>query len=196
MSRPAELAECALQRTKPAYPGHSAAVHDECQTRRFARQARASIEPKNVFSRLHQEVSVLPKIVALVSTVLLLMSLGFSVLGSTPLLILKHDVAMDSRVIRQVFHYCYRLITVVAAVGSIAYGFAGRPLLSAGLASVAIIALLMHRWLLTRMDALRSTMHDGDSFALSRFRRLHIVAIAINATQLVAMGFATTQVSF
>jgi hypothetical protein len=139
---------------------------------------------------------VLPKIIALVSTVLLLMSLGFSVLGSTPLLILKHDVAMDSRVVRQVFHYCYRLITVVAVVGSIAYGFAGRPLLSAGLACIAVVAVLMHDWLLTRMDALRSTMHDGDTSALARFRKLHVVGIAVNATQLVAMGFATTQVAF
>jgi hypothetical protein len=139
---------------------------------------------------------VLPKTIALVSTVLLLMSLGFSVLGSTPLLILKHDVAMDSRVVRQVFHYCYRLVTVVAIVGSAAYAFAGRPLLSLGIGCVAVMAIAMHHWLLTRMDALRSTMHDGDTAALSRFRKLHIAAIAINAVQLVAMGFATTQVAF
>ena len=46
---------------------------------------------------------MLPKALTLVSTVLMLMSLAFSVLGTTPLLILKHRVAMDSRVIRQVF---------------------------------------------------------------------------------------------
>jgi len=152
--------------------------------------------PEQSIARLHQEVFVLPKTIALVSTVLLLMSLGFSVLGSTPLLILKHDVAMDSRVVRQVFHYCYRLVTVVAVVGSAAYAFAGRPLLSAAIGGVAIVAIAMHHWLLTRMDSLRATMHDGDTAALSRFRKLHITGIAVNATQLVAMGFATTQVAF
>jgi hypothetical protein len=136
---------------------------------------------------------VLPKTIALVFTVLLLMSLGFSVLGSTPLLILKHDVAMDSRVVRQVFHYCYRLITVMAVVASLAYAFAGRPLLSAGIGCIAVVAIVMHHWLLTRMDALRATMHEGDTAALSRFRRLHVTGIALNAVQLVAMGFATTQ---
>jgi len=147
-------------------------------------------------ARLYQESTMLPKTIALVSTVLLLMSLGFSVLGSTPLLILKHDVAMDSRVVRQVFHYCYRLVTVVAAVGSAAYAFVGRPVLSVAIGAVAVVAIAMHHWLLTRMDSLRATMHDGDAAALAHFRKLHITGIAVNATQLVAMGFATTQVAF
>jgi hypothetical protein len=138
---------------------------------------------------------MLPKTIALVSTVLLLMFLGFSVLGSTPLLILKHDVAMDSRVVRQVLHYCFRLITFAAAVGSVAYAFAGRPLMSLGLGCVTAIALVMHDWLLNRMDALRTTMHDGDTAALARFRKLHIAAIVVNATQLVALGFAMTKVT-
>jgi hypothetical protein len=138
---------------------------------------------------------MLPKTIALVSTVLLLMFLGFSVLGSTPLLILKHNVAMDSRVVRQVLHYCFRLITFAAAVGSVAYAFAGRPFMSLGLACVTAIALVMHDWLLNRMDALRTTMHDGDTAALARFRKLHIAAIVLNGTQLVALGFAMTKVT-
>src|SRR4051794_30827248 len=138
---------------------------------------------------------MLPKTIALVSTVLLLMFLGFSVLGSTPLLILKHDVAMDSRVVRQVLHYCFRLITFAAGVGSAAYAFAGRPFMSLGLACITAIALFMHDWLLNRMDALRTTMHDGDTAALARFRKLHIAAIVLNGTQLVALGFAMTKVT-
>ncbi|MEO7391189.1 MAG: hypothetical protein ABIU58_03380 [Ramlibacter sp.] len=81
---------------------------------------------------------MLPKTIALVSTVLLLMSLGFFVLGSTPLLILKHNVPMDSRVIR---------------------------------------------------------LHDGDTAAISRFRRLHMTGIALNAVQLVAVGSATSRIT-
>ena len=137
-----------------------------------------------------------PKTLALVSTVLLLMSLGFFVLGSTPLLILKHEAPMDSRVIRQVFHYCYRLVAVAAMAGFVGYAFAGRPLFSLGLGCVAILALTMHHWLLTRMDALRATMHDGDTAAIARFRKLHVGGIALNATQLVAIGFAMTQITF
>ncbi|HSI22078.1 MAG TPA: hypothetical protein VK959_03545, partial [Methylophilaceae bacterium] len=115
-------------------------------------------------------IAMLPKTLALVSTVFLLMSLGFFVLGATPLLILKHDVPMDSRVIRQVFHYCYRLVTVVATTAAIGYGLSGRAGMSLGFACIAVVAIVMHHWLLTRMDSLRNTMHEGDRAAVSRFR--------------------------
>ena len=132
---------------------------------------------------------------SLVSTVLLLMSLGFFVLGSTPLLVLKHDVPMDSRVIRQVFHYCYRVVAVMATAATIAFGLAGRPVLSACLACVALLALALHHVMLTRMDALRTTMHDGDRAAITRFRKLHVTGIAINLTQLVALIWAMTKIA-
>ena len=137
---------------------------------------------------------MLVKALALVSTVLLLMSLGFSVLGTTPLLILKHKLPMDSRVVRQVFHYCYRLVTVVAIAASIGHGLAGRPLLCACTGGIALVALALHRWMLTRMDAVRVTMHDGDRQALRRFRELHVAGIALNVTQLAALVWAIAQV--
>ena len=139
---------------------------------------------------------MLPKTLALVSTVLLLMSLGFFVLGTTPLLILKHDAAMDSRVIRQVFHYCYRLVAVMATAASIGYTLAGHVVLSVSLGCMALLAVAMHQWMLPRMDELRTTMHDGDRNAIRQFRKLHVAGIALNLTQLAAIGWAMTQVTF
>jgi len=131
---------------------------------------------------------MLPQALALVATVFTLMSLGFFVLGSTPLLILKHEVPMDSKVIRQVFHYCYRLVTAGAGAASLGFALTGRPLQSLGLGAVALLALGLHHWMMTRMDRLRMTMHDGDKAAIRRFRQLHIAGIALNVTQLVAIG--------
>ncbi len=141
-----------------------------------------------------KETRMLPKTLALVSTVLLLMSLGFFVLGATPLLILKHQAAMDSRVIRQVFHYCYRLVAVMAAAASIGYALTGQPVLSVSLGGMALLAVAMHRWMLTRMDNLRTTMHDGDHSAIRRFRVLHVAGIALNLALLAAVGWAMSQV--
>lgn len=138
---------------------------------------------------------MLLKASVLVSTVLLLMSLGFSVLGSTMLLLLKHDASMDSRVVRQVFHYCYRLVTIMAVAATLAFAFAGRPWLSAGAGCIAFLALALHRVLLTRMDVLRITMHDGDRSAVNRFRKLHVTGIALNLTQLAAFIFGMTHVA-
>lgn len=133
------------------------------------------------------------KALALVSTVLLFMSLGFSVLGTTPLLILKHKLPMDSRVVRQVFHYCYRLVAVVAMAASIGHALAGRPTLSVCMGAIALLAVAMHPWMLSRMDALRAKMHDGDHYSIRRFRKLHIAGIALNFMQLGAVAWAMTQ---
>jgi hypothetical protein len=135
---------------------------------------------------------MLIKALALVSTVLLLMSLGFSVLGTTPLLILKHRLPMDSRVIRQVFHYCYRLVAVLAIAASLGHALADRPALSVCTGGIALLALALHRWMLTRMDAVRPTMQDGDSQAIRRFRELHVAGIVLNFTQLAVVVWALT----
>lgn len=131
----------------------------------------------------------------LVSTVLLLMSLAFSVLGSTPLLILKHDVPMDSRVIRQVFHYCYRLIAIMATAATLALALAGRPWPSVFMGGIALLAMVLHRVMLSRMDALRPPIQDGDRKAISRFRQLHATGIALHLTQLGALSWGLTKVA-
>ena len=137
---------------------------------------------------------MLIKALALVSTVLLLMSLGFSVLGTIPLLILKHKLPMDSRVVRQVFHYCYRLVALLATAATIGHALSGGPLLSACTACIALLSTGMHRWLLPRMDALRTTMHESDIHLIRQFRKLHMAGIVLNITQLVVVGWALTQV--
>ncbi|MDO9014234.1 MAG: hypothetical protein Q7U84_05585 [Polynucleobacter sp.] len=137
---------------------------------------------------------MLIKALALVSTVLLLMSLAFSVLGTTPLLVLKHAVPMDSRVVRQVFHYCYRLVTVAAFVASVSHALEGRTMLAVCTGSIGLIAVALHHWLLAGMDALRTTMHDGDISAVRRFRRMHVTGVALNLAQLAAAVWAVTQI--
>lgn len=123
---------------------------------------------------------MLNKALALVSTVLLLMSLGFSVLGTTPLLVLKHLQPMDSRVIRQVFHYCYRLIAFLALAACLGNALEGRVEPSFYTGAIALWALVLHRWLLTRMDDLRTLMQEGHSDAVRRFRFVHTLGVLMN----------------
>ncbi len=140
---------------------------------------------------------MLAKSIGLAATVLTLSSLGFSVLGSTPLLILRHDVPMDGRFIRQVFHYCYRVVAVFAITATIAHTASERIGLAVGLGAIALLALAMHQWLLRRLDTLRLTMYEGsgDPLAIRRFRQLHAGAIGLNFAQLVAMISGLTQVT-
>ncbi len=130
---------------------------------------------------------MLAQSIALAATVLTLSSLGFFVLGSTPLLILAHDVHMDAKFIRQVFHYCYRVITLFSGVGAIAHAVTGRMELALPLGLVCALALGMHPWVLARMDGLRPLIDAGDMGAVRRFRHLHAGGIGLNLAQLVAM---------
>jgi hypothetical protein len=123
---------------------------------------------------------MLNKALALVSTVLLLMSLGFSVLGTTPLLVLKHLQPMDSRVIRQVFHYCYRMVALLAFAACLGNALEDRMALSVYTGFIALWVLVLHRWMLARMDALRTLMQAGDSGAVRRFRFVHALGVVMN----------------
>jgi len=134
------------------------------------------------------------KALALVSTVLLLVGLAISVLSTLPLLILRHHLPMDSRVVRQVFHYAYRWVALAATASAIGHGLEQRWLLAACTASIALAALVLHQQLLQRMDASRVTLHDGDAQALRRFRQLHLTGVMLNALLLALAVWIVSQI--
>ncbi|MEO5669438.1 MAG: hypothetical protein ABIR26_02000 [Ramlibacter sp.] len=134
----------------------------------------------------------MPVIIALLSTVLLLISMGFFMLGSLPLLVLKHDTPLDSSFIRGLFDVYYTAVMLTSTVAAASYGFAGWPTFSVGLCGVGVLAFLLRRTVISRMDQLRSTMTSTDKAAISRFRRLHIGGMLVNFVQLGSLAWALT----
>jgi len=134
-------------------------------------------------------------IVALISTVALLVWMGFFMMGSLPLLILKHDTPLDARFIRGLFNVYYLAIMATAAAGALSYAFAERLLIALALACIAALGFAGRRWFVSRMDMVRSTMTADDSGAIRRFRRLHIAGMLLNVVLLVAFCFGLTRVS-
>src|SRR4051794_14553180 len=122
--------------------------------------------------------------------VLLLVWMGFFMLGSLPLMILKHDTPLDARFIRGLFDVYYKAVMVVAAAGTLAHALAGRPATTAGLAAVGGIAFWSRREILSRMDRLRVTMTADDAAGIRRFRRLHVLGMVMNFVQLLAICVA------
>jgi hypothetical protein len=57
---------------------------------------------------------------------------------------------------------------------------------------VALLAVTLRRWMLARMDVLRTTMHEGDRDAIRRFRKLHVAGIALNVTRFASVAWAMT----
>jgi hypothetical protein len=134
-------------------------------------------------------------LVALFSTVALLVWMGFFMMGSLPLLILKHDTPVDSGFIRGLFNVYYVAIVTTGAIGALSYALAERLSIALALGCVAVLGFAGRYWFISRMDMVRSTMTADDSSAIARFRRLHIAGMLLNAVLLAAFCFGMTRVS-
>ena len=134
-------------------------------------------------------------IVALISTVVLLVWMGFFMMGSLPLLILKHDTPVDSRFIRGLFNVYYMAIMAVGAVGALSSAIGGRLLIALALSCVAGIGFAGRHWFIARMDIVRSTMTAEDASAIRQFRRLHIAGMLANVVLLATFCFGMTRVT-
>ena len=130
---------------------------------------------------------MLPKIISLISIVLLFGWMLYFFLGGLPLLIVKHDDASDSRLVRGFFHIHYLVLMSIASIGALSSAFADRRLLAASFGCIALFGFAARRTIVPRMDRLRSTMSATDVLAIRSFRRLHVIGIAFNFVLLVGL---------
>lgn len=136
------------------------------------------------------------KMLAISSTVALLVWMGFFLMGSLPLLVLKHDTPLDAQFIRGLFNVYYQAVMATGAAGCLGYALTGRPAIAAAMSGVAALAWLSRRWVLGQMDLARSAMAVAPPAAVRRFRRLHIGGMVLNAAQLAAVCVGMTRVTF
>jgi hypothetical protein len=121
----------------------------------------------------------------LLSTIALLFWMGISVMGSSALLVLKHNSPSDARFVRGLFNVTYVAVIVLALVGVGANVYAGYRDSVIRLLILALCDALMRQWLVSRMDRLR--LHGGQQARFDKrgFRRLHLTGIAVNVGQIV-----------
>src|SRR3954463_10834858 len=106
---------------------------------------------------------MLNTVAPLATIVILLVWMGFFMLGSLPLMILKHDTPLDARFIRGLFDVYYKAVIVCASAGTLAHAVAGRKVTTAMLLAIALVAWQCKRQILPRMDRLRDTMTPTDA---------------------------------
>ena len=131
-------------------------------------------------------------IAALFFTVALLVTTTYFILGSIPLLVLKHDTPLDARFVRGFFNIYYRAAVITASATAISYALAGRAALAMGAAVLALIALALRKSVIPKMDALGAQIESSPMDAIPGFRKTHLTAIAINIAQLVAIVWSLT----
>ena len=132
---------------------------------------------------------------ALFFTVALFVVTAYFLMGSVPLLILKHDTPLDSRFVRGFFNTYYLAAMFTASATAASYAFAGKPGFAAGAAALALLATILRRKVIPRMDALRAQIHLSSADTISAFRRLHVTAILVNLVQLVVIVWSLTALS-
>jgi hypothetical protein len=121
---------------------------------------------------------------ALAFTVALLVTKAYFIMGSIPLLILKHDTPLDARFVRGFFNIYYVAAFITAGATALSYAVAGRPGLAAGAAVLALIAVVLRKNVIPKMDSLGAQIQSNYMDAIPGFRRTHIIAILINIVQL------------
>ena len=136
---------------------------------------------------------MLPIVISLIATVVLLVWMGFFMMGSLPLLVLKHDTPLDSRFIRGLFNVYYVAVLLTASAAALSYAWSGKPAFALGMAFIAALAFALRRWIIIpRMDVLRHTIPAAGS-SISRFRQLHIAGMMLNVAQLGTVAWALTR---
>lgn len=134
-------------------------------------------------------------IVALISTVALLVWMGFFMMGSLPLLVLSHDTPLDARFIRGLFNLYCKALMATAAVGAVGYAFTGHAGIALGFGFMAALGLAGRHSIVGRMDRLRSTMTADDAQGIRRFRQLHITGMLLNVLLLATYVVSMVRVS-
>ena len=79
-----------------------------------------------------------PIVMALIPTVLLLVWMGFFMMGSLPLLVLKHDTPLDSRFIRGLFNVYYLAVMLTASAAALGFAWTAKPAFALGMAKKLI----------------------------------------------------------
>jgi hypothetical protein len=134
-------------------------------------------------------------IAGLFFTVTLLVTHAYFLLGSVPLLILKHDIPMDSRFVRGFFDTYYLAAMFTASATAVSFAFAARLAIAAGAAALAVLAYVLRRKVIPKMDSLRAQIEVSALTAIPAFRRIHVAAILLNLTQLVLIVWCLIAVS-
>ena len=126
-----------------------------------------------------------PQTIALFFTVALLAITAYFLLGSVPLLVLKHDNPVDASFIKSFYTTYFKFAIVVATAATFSYALAAKPMLTLEAAIIATLTLLLRFKFIPKMEQIGSEIRDNSNLmAIPEFRKIHKTAILINATQL------------
>jgi hypothetical protein len=132
---------------------------------------------------------------ALFFTVVLLVTTAYFLMGGLPLLILQHDTPLDARFIRSFFAIYYKGVFFAAVGASVSYALWGRFAFAIGAAAMALMAVALRKRLIPAMERIGAQIQEDGASAITRFRKIHSVALLANLTQLVVIVWGLIRIS-
>ena len=131
---------------------------------------------------------------ALICAGAMLATTTYFILGSIPLLVLKHDTPLDARFVRAFFNTYYVAALASATATALSLVIAGRSGVAAAAAALAVVAVLLRKQI-TTMDSIGAQIQSDFADAIPAFRRTHLTAILINVVQLAVIVWILIAVS-
>lgn len=132
---------------------------------------------------------------ALFFTVALLGTTAYFLMGGLPLLILKHDVPLDARFIRSFFTLYYRLAFWTSIGASLSFALWGRLGFALGAVFITAATVLLRKHLLGAMLRLDEQVQAGLQGAVGNFRRVHALALSVNAVVVILIVWGLMRLS-
>lgn len=132
---------------------------------------------------------------ALICAGAMLATTTYFILGSIPLLVLKHDTPLDARFVRAFFNTYYMAALASATATALSLVIAGRSGVAAAAAALAVVAVLLRKQIIPTMDSIGAQIQSDFADAIPAFRRTHLTAILINVVQLAVIVWILIAVS-
>jgi hypothetical protein len=120
---------------------------------------------------------------SLAATIILIFPMLYFLVASPTFLLATLEDPVVTWLLRGLFSFHFRAVSIACLVGAVAFAMAGRPVVAVGIGLIATFAVYARSWFLRRMDAQVSARDAGDADAVRRLRRLHWGGMAYNAAQ-------------
>ncbi|MBL8567810.1 MAG: hypothetical protein JNK84_01875 [Phreatobacter sp.] len=120
---------------------------------------------------------------SLAATIILLFPMLYFFIASPTFLLAKLEDPVVTWLLRSLFSFHFRAVSIVCAIGTIAFLVAGRPLVAIAIGIIAALAVYARQWFLGQLDTQIRARDAGEAGAVRELRRLHWRGMAYNAAQ-------------
>jgi uncharacterized membrane protein YqhA len=120
---------------------------------------------------------------SLAATIILLLPMLYFLIASPTFLLAKFEDPVVTWLLRGMFSFHFRVVSIACLIGAVAFALAGRLVVAVFIGLIAGLAVYARGWFLQRMDAQLSARDAGNADAVRQLRRLHWGGMAYNAAQ-------------